>query len=335
MTDNPMGSSQEEIIERMRSARKPEPDGPTDEAEAESNEEVEAQLEEEQEVSEEISEEAESEDSNVEEATNFDEDYSAPIDTIGYEYDQDSDTYSFKSNGKTVRANADKLIERFSQAENYTKDKMALSEERKQSQDQLVEERAALEGERSKISDLSTELEALIQVEEKIDPGLEEYDPSEFIRQTKAIDSRKTALGKAKLQLQEAQQQQYQAKVKTESDALLKALPQWSDQEVMTKDMETLNTYFADQGVTGQDIANLMDHRIYVMALDAAKYQAMQKNSAKVKKQVKKAPKSVKPGLKAASRDNQQMSEVKARFRKSGSNQDAVALLRAKRANKR
>lgn len=336
--DNLETGSDVNIMERMKSARVSEPTRLTEEAEKPEEEapQKEEAAEEVEEVVEEVAAETESEE--VVEAVESeapDEDFSGTIDTVKYEYDEKSDTYSFKSNGKNIKASADKLIERFSQAENYTQDKMALSEERKSDQEQNTTDRAAIAEARSKLSDLSTELEALINIEANTDLSeLEEEDPYEFIKQTKALDSRKQTLSKAKAELQTAQQEQYDARVQSETAALTKALPQWEDQEVMKKDMISLNKCFASYNVTPEDIAQLLDHRIYLMALDAAKYQEMQTVSARVKKQVKKAPKSVKPGLKALAKEDQKMIDAIAKLKQSGNDLDAVALLRARRNNR-
>lgn len=327
-----MGSSDSEIVEKLQALRseraESEPTEPEQEEITEKQEPVEAD------EGEAVSVDGDEPEEEVAEASDYDEDYSETIDTVRYEYDADSDTYSFKSDGKRVRANADKLIENFSKAQNYTKDKMALAEERKAFETERDGYKSELEAEKAKLADLSLELEALVKFDDDVDLAeLEEYDPSEYIRVTREREKRKKLLDEIKSKTS-VKAEPDTAVIERETKALMSAKPEWADQEVMNKDLQALNSYLASKGFGEAELKGMTNHKMYLVALDAAKLAGYEAKEAAIKKQVKKSPKTVRSTVANQPRTDQELAKLKAKAN-SGRNEDVQAYLRAKREAKR
>lgn len=95
--------------------------------------------------------------------------------------------------------------------------------------------------------------------------------------------------------------------------------------------------YLMTQGYQQADLENLTDHRALLIARDAAKWQEHVKSlsSAKAKQATKEPAKTLKPG---AAHQNQQNStayqDALKRARKSGHEEDVMAVLAAKRNSK-
>ncbi len=82
-------------------------------------------------------------------------------------------------------------------------------------------------------------------------------------------------------------------------------------------------------GFTAQEIEDLRDHRVVLLARDAIAYRKLQAEKPRAIEKVKQAPPVQQPGKRVseADRDRQGYQEERARLRKSGRADDAVALL--------
>lgn len=206
----------------------------------------------------------------------------------------------------------------------YTRKTQALADERKT----LEAMKAKIQEMESAYNDKISEIDALIGNEEAaIDwDELAEHDPSEYLRKQREIQAKKS---KAKDAAQ-LKQQRKQERLTSESQKLLDANPTWSDPEVQKKEyglaMKGLNAHgFKDEDLLKDDLIN---HQLYIMANKAAKYDELQANKATAKKRVAKAPKTVRAVKGKAKGRPTEMEDAKARLKKSGSKQDALAALK-------
>ena len=71
-------------------------------------------------------------------------------------------------------------------------------------------------------------------------------------------------------------------------------------QEQRNADLKLASDYLKGKGISDKDVESITDHRLWMIIFDAAKTQKFKNTEAKVKEQVRKAPKSVKPGQKIA-----------------------------------
>lgn len=103
---------------------------------------------------------------------------------------------------------------------------------------------------------------------------------------------------------------------------LQKNLKGWGD-ELGTK----ITRYAVENGYTLEDVSQVTDSRWVVLADKARRYDEIQKSKAGLKEKVQNVPQITKPG---APRNPDKSSEAMARFRKSTSTEDAIALLEAR-----
>lgn len=211
---------------------------------------------------------------------------------------------------------------------NYTQKSMAHAEKVKAFEAESAAERA-------KLGELTTKLETILtEQEQSIDwEELAKEDPSEYLVQKQKLEAKKLALETAQKD-QAAKMQAQREQLAAQEGNRLKELMNWKDDAAMNKAIADAGQYMTQVGITDQEQSTIMDHRLYVMAIEAGKYRELMKNKGKVQEQVKKAPPSVKQGQKPPP-NKSEMEAARQRLRKSGgkSEQDMVALLRAKRGN--
>ena len=68
--------------------------------------------------------------------------------------------------------------------------------------------------------------------------------------------------------------------------------------EQRTKDIGLATDYLQGMGLQEGEIAGIVDHRVWRIILDAAKASKFSDTKTRVRKEIRKAPKSVKPGQK-------------------------------------
>lgn len=129
------------------------------------------------------------------------------------------------------------------------------------------------------------------------------------------------------VQSQQERQQQMQAYFRDQHQKLLNVVGDQSKIEELGRDVER----FAPEywGFTKQDISQVSDHRVLLMARDAIAWRKLQAEKPKAVEKVRQAPPVQQPGKRVsdADRERQSYQEERARLRKSGRADDAVALL--------
>jgi hypothetical protein len=316
MLDNLTGSglSESEVVEKMQSARSGEDQ---DSAPIESTDETEAV--EDEVVEEEITEA----DSDLESEEIDQDDSEAP------------ETYTVKASGEELEVTFDELVENYEKGQDYYKKTSKLADERKDFEAETAKLQSELQAERESVKAIVQNLESLVQdSEQKIDwEELRDSDPSEYLRQREIQQQRKDAVDKVKADQRVQLETRKKELLQTESQKLLSVMgDEWKDPEVRQKELESMYNYAYERGITQEEASNILDHRFWLMALDASKYRALQKTGDAVKKQVRKAPKTVK-SKQPIKRGNQEILDAKKRMKASGGKDvDAtVALMQAKR----
>lgn len=98
-----------------------------------------------------------------------------------------------------------------------------------------------------------------------------------------------------------------------ESAKLLTVFPEWKDPEVLQKEWSRTGDYAATQGFSPEKYQTTVDHSLIVMMEKARQFDAIQKESQKVTKLVRKAPKLAKPGSTASKIPSAQAKQDKLR----------------------
>ena len=112
----------------------------------------------------------------------------------------------------------------------------------------------------------------------------------------------------AAIQSLNAKQQQFQAQFQenvqrlaaAENEALLAKVPQWRNAEKATQEKgEIAGALTSHYGFTPAEVGSLMDHRMLLVARDAAAYRKLLANKEQRVKQAREAPATAKPGAAA------------------------------------
>lgn len=165
--------------------------------------------------------------------------------------------------------------------------------------------------------------------------ALEDSDPVQAMRLQRQMGELKQAY-QAKVQdinqtqshIQQQQQQQTAASLESERQALLNAVPEWNNEAVATKEKQAIFADLKARGYTERDIQGLSDHKAVLLARDAMLYRQGKAASTVAEKQVRAAPKIIKPGS-TASRNTNHIQKIHQEVRRTGSRQSTIEYLLA------
>lgn len=146
---------------------------------------------------------------------------------------------------------------------------------------------------------------------------LKRIDPAEYSAKKLDFQERKAAL-EAKIQNaaktyqesiaqnQEKLQQEQQQYIQREQEALYKAIPEWKDETKAKAEKSALSEYLVAQGMTGEEVGSVTDHRLVLIARKAMLYDQAQQKSEPQKKRLLTIPKVLKPGASQPAGNSQQ-----------------------------
>lgn len=219
--------------------------------------------------------------------------------------------HTVKVDGEELQVTLDEALKGYQRDADYRKKTMTLAEERK-----------AITAEKTRISELVEQVDSFIKREEEtVDwADLRQNDPEEYI-------AKQEEMAKAKQVRQAAiseQQSQAQELLQREKGSLVELMggEEWT-QEKRNTDLTLAGEYLTQKGFKDEDIGKIMDHRLWKVIFDAAKADKYQKTEAKVKEQVRKAPKSVKPGQKLPP-EQRKLKQAADRIKSARNSQDGV-----------
>lgn len=173
---------------------------------------------------------------------------------------------------------------------------------------------------------------------------LREDDPAEYSARKEDLRDRRQALEKLKRDAvadfekaregEQTQQTERQNEfLQQQHTMLLERLPEWRDADKAKAEKSELVSYLLNQGFEQQDVMQAADHRLILLARKAMLFDRSQTKTNVAKKKVAKVPKVMKPGAPKPQEqvNREQVDQARQRLRKSGTMDDAMALLRAKR----
>jgi hypothetical protein len=173
---------------------------------------------------------------------------------------------------------------------------------------------------------------------------LQASDPNQYLIKRQNFGERQArinqAIDQATQQAQAFSDQQTQATEQARQDNLIKqgellnqAIPSWKDPAVRDTEAKGVATFLTEQGFSSDELENLTDHRIILLARSAMSAGKDVSAIELAKKKVQKVPKLVKSNA----RQNQNLSSARAteklttKFKSSGTTDDLAALLLHKR----
>lgn len=210
--------------------------------------------------------------------------------------------FTVKVDGKNVEVTLEELQKGYSREADYTRKTQQVSEERRafQAEAELVRT------ERQQYAQLLGSLQAQLQqnAAPKLDMDrLYSEDPIEWVRQKElARDAEKVhaAIVSEKQRLSHIQaQEQYQsmqAHLAQQQDAMLKAIPEWSNPDKAKAEKTLLIEWGQKLGFSSDELKNIFDHRAVVALRKAALYDQMMTKRGNIRPAVNNGPKPAKPG---------------------------------------
>lgn len=311
MSENPTGTiSMDEavslMVEEPQEATQ-DADDVTQEVETEEveTEEAEAQEGETDEAEETEADEAgEYEDEDTEEADDGDDDPTFEIETV---------------NGKT-EVSLSELTSGYLRQSDYTKKTMEVAEQRKS-----VE---AAEAELSQVKQQLTEALEYWAVPVEKEPNwaqvAQERTPQEVFALQQQWNQRVQRKQQAAEYHQQLQVQQQNELRQAETAKLLEIFPEWQDPTKFRAGAEALVKAGDNYGFSAEEMAGMVDHRMFKVLEDARKYQELQKAKPKVAKKVAKAPRKLKAGAKPNKTDESKAARQKLMDRMKRGDEDAA-----------
>lgn len=315
MLDNLNGSSESELVQKLQAARSSE------EQESAPNE---------------LTDETGGEEPQAEVAEEAAVEAGDPEHIEATEEVEEQEIFTIKAAGEEQNVSFDELVEGYQKGQDYYKKTTGLADERKEFEASKAQELETLNTEKQKYNELISQLESVVNKQENSAEYWEELrdsDPSEYLRQKEELEANKSTVEKAKAEKAQEDQANRKQLVSTHAEMLMKSIgSEWADEQVKAKDLEGMYKYVYGKGLAPEEASNIFDYRFWLMARDAMKYQELQKTGEAVKKQVRKAPKTVKSKQSVRVPD-QEVKDIKKRVRSSGgkSESDLVALMQAKR----
>lgn len=153
----------------------------------------------------------------------------------------------------------------------------------------------------------------------------------EYQQRQQALQHLAGQLGQERQQQQADQLKQFESYKAEQLKLLESKLPEWSDKDKRSKDISmmasTLNEVY---GISEKELRSETDHRLILIARDAAKWQELQKQKPALMNKVKTAPKMLKPGVMQSQATQDQLAHKKAaeRLRSTGKASDAATRLK-------
>ena len=242
-------------------------------------------------------------------------------------------SFTVKVDGKNVEVTLEELQKGYSREADYTRKTQQVSEERRafQAEAELVRT------ERQQYSQLLGSLQAQLQqnAAPQIDlDRLYNEDPIEWVRQKElardaekvhaAIQSEQQRL--SHIQAQE-QYQSMQAHLAQQQDAMLKAIPEWSNPDKAKAEKTLLIEWGQKLGFSSDELKNIFDHRAVVALRKAALYDQMMTKRGNIRPAVNNGPKPAKPGAAGRMDNTTDSRRSQQRLAKTGRVNDAASAI--------
>lgn len=165
--------------------------------------------------------------------------------------------------------------------------------------------------------------------------ALEDSDPVQAMRLQRQFGELKQAyqakvdeVNQAQNYIQQQKNQHSAASLEAERQALMKAVPEWSSEAVATKEMQAITADLLSRGYSQADVQGLSDHKAVLLARDAMLYRQQKAAANTTEKQVRQAPKIIKPGS-SAPRNTNHIQKLHQEVRRTGSKQSVTDYLLA------
>ncbi|GGL48415.1 hypothetical protein [Caulobacter rhizosphaerae] len=242
------------------------------------------------------------------------------------------EVFTVKIDGQDVQVTLDEALRGYQREADYTRKTQALAADRKAFEDQ---QKAEVSGERKRTKELLTALEARLAEPEDTEDleALRMSNPGEYAariadRMQREEIARAAKAERQRLEAEEAREElaTRETTAKEAMGKLLEAIPAWKDPKVAQADMSKITDYAKAIGYADTDLNEILDHRLFIMAKDAAAYRALQAKKPQTQAKVE-AVRTARPGT-AQTRTSAvtESTRAKQRLAKTGRVDDAASV---------
>jgi len=244
------------------------------------------------------------------------------------EAEDDDEEPLFDINGQQVTL--DEIGKGYLRQQDYTVKTQELAKSRKE----MTDLKASIAAERAHLKRM-LEMQPVNASDEPDWVQLATDDPLEYTRQRAIFDAKKAEIEAKQAETRRLQgiedqenQRKFQQHVANQSEMMQAAIPELTGEKA-SEYKANISTYMIGVGYSKEELSQLFDHRAVIMADKARKYDALMAKETTVKKKLKKTPTVLRPGSPKGKKVTAQRrkQETRARLRKSGSIDDAVASL--------
>ena len=236
--------------------------------------------------------------------------------------------------GQEVEVSASELNNYLLRQQDYTRKTQALSEERKQ----IDEQKSNLGAIHQLSEQLKSEYDALRAVDnEEISAEywnqLKAENPVQYLVERNEFSERRLEREQAERRVQELQgqlhqQQQFeqQSRLEKESQKLNELIPEWQDNETANREREALKMYGQTQGYSDQELGSITDSRAVSILRKSMLYDALVSKRGEIKQRVDKTPASSQAvrAVNAPVRKRSNLQRQQAQLKKTGKLKDAT-----------
>ncbi len=242
----------------------------------------------------------------------------------------------FGDKGEDVEISASELNNYLLRQQDYTRKTQALSEERKQ----LEEQKGNLGAIHQLSEQLKSEYDALRAVDnEEISAEywnqLKAENPVQYLVERNEFQERRLEREQAERrvadlqnQLQQQQSLEQQQRLENEAEKLQEIIPEWQDNETANREREALKVYGTTQGYSEQELGSVTDSRAVSILRKAMLYDALQSKRSEIKQRVDKSPASAQAvrAINAPVRKRTTLQRHQQQLKKSGKLKDATSV---------
>ena len=198
--------------------------------------------------------------------------------------------YKVKVDGEEYEVELSELVKGYQREADYTRKTMKLSEERNilsKTKEEIVQVRTQAQQERDltaqaiqQVLTAATLLDPVLSLETTTDwTKLAQEDPGRYVALQADLNQRKSQLDTLNQYLRafeqqkiQEQQAQFQERAKFEYDQLKSVMPEMGDPEKALPAFKELNSFLNSMGFKDQELTNVIDHRMLLVAKKAMLY---------------------------------------------------------------
>lgn len=214
----------------------------------------------------------------------------------------------------------------------YTRKTQELADKRKA----FEADAQAVVGERQRYATQLAQLDELLTSAAGDEPdwdSLRNEDPAVFAATYAAWDHQQKRIAAVRAERQRAEQQvqadhveRLRTHIQAEAEKLVEAIPEWKKPDTAKAEREKIADYARSYGYTDQELGAVTDHRLIRILRDAMLYRQGQNKKPAIEKKIEQA-KVLAPGSSAKPRVVPDLTKAKQRLAKTGSMQDAGAVI--------